>query len=827
MWFSMMHLLRSVIKVACVTFILLVALAALPFLISAEKYHKTIEQLVSQALDRQVTIRKIQYQLLPLPHIEGINVTLSSNKNKGEAIIGSINIWLDPRTLFTKKINIHRIHLNGVATNQRFIEAYFDEWQARKNNESSKAESFIQLKNLSASAITLRTHTNQRLGPFSFETKLSGKHRFQKINATLEDRSLDVTLTPNQAGYNIRVYGYGLPHFLKQNATINEFSFVGTIVDNVFDITHFSVQAYDSVAEGKIIIDWNDNQYTISGNMNITALNLQRLNTQIKNNPIQGQLDAAITFSAQHQDYQKLLGTVAIEGDLMLQRGEIYNEKISVLKFNSIATQFTFHDQEIALSNMAINNNLGSISAKQGFISWENGWYIKTKFQCKQLVLTPLIKDYANKPLLSGTMTGSVELKLSAEKPENLFDDPEITVNLLIENAKLQNNLFVENITLSGKYRDNKIDNAEARINGFGGNIEIKKINFSWRDGWSASADISTYQLQLKDLIKPYSDEKVASGVLNSKLRIHLKSNQFEQLIKSTILTGSITIQDGLIYNNNTPYTASNKTEPNWFSFQDLKTEILLQKNKLNLSNTKISSYSGYFYSKLTRLSWGNQIRLTSDLASEHINIEKLTEHWFDDQTITGSLNGTANFNLTGKNVATLFEEPSIMGEFYVQNGIVYKADLAKASTGQQGKNTDNEKTEFSKLSGKIRVKNKNIRLTKLTIISPSISAEGHIKINGDDVMKGRLHVGLRSTGGLMNVPLNISGSFSDPSVTPSGGAMLGAALGTSVLGPGLGTIVGVATSKIFTGFGNLFRRTKKEEKEQEHIDNAEFYGPH
>lgn len=291
-----MRLLRSVIKVICVTFILLIALAALPFLVSAEKYHETIEQLVSQALDRQVVIRTIQYQLFPLPHIKGVNVTLSSNENKGEAIIGSINIWLDPRTLFTRKISIHRIHLNGVATNQRFLETYFDEWQAMADNKSSTEGSFIQLKNLSASTITLRTNANQKLGPFSFEAEFGGKHGFQKINAALEDRSLDVTLKPSQAGYNIRVYGYGLPHFLKQYAKISEFSFNGIITDNVFDITHFQVQAYDSTAEGKIIIDWSDNRYAISGNMNITAPHLQRLNTQIKNNPAQGQLDAAITF---------------------------------------------------------------------------------------------------------------------------------------------------------------------------------------------------------------------------------------------------------------------------------------------------------------------------------------------------------------------------------------------------------------------------------------------------------------------------------------------------------------------------------------------------
>ncbi|VAW83390.1 hypothetical protein MNBD_GAMMA16-423 [hydrothermal vent metagenome] len=822
-----MRLFRSIIKGVCVALILLVALAALPFFVSAEKYHETIEQLVSQALDRQVVIRKIQYQLFPLPHLEGINVTISSNENKGEAIIGSINIWLDPRTLFTKKINIHRIHLNGVATNQQFIESYIDEWQAMTKNKSSAKENFVQLQNLSASAITLRTHANQRFGPFSFDTKFGGKHGFQKINVALEDRRLDVTLTPNQGSYNIRVYGYGLPPPLRKYTNINEFSFSGILTDSVFDITHFRVQAYEGVSEGNIVIDWSNNLYTVNGNMNIAALNLQRLNMQIKNNPVQGQLDAMIAFSAQHQDYHQLLVVASLEGSLILQKGKIYNEKKSVLKFDSITTQFTFNNKQIALSDIAISNDIGTIRAEKGFISWGNGWHIKTKIQSDKLALTPLIKNHVNKPAPSGMIRGSVELKLSAQEPENLFDNPEIIVNLLLEDAQLKNNLSVEKITLSAEYRDNKVNNAEIRINGFGGNAEIDNINFSWKDKWIVSADITTYQLHLKELIKPYSDEKIASGMLNAKLTINLKSNHFDQFIESATLTGNIAIQDGMIYNNNSPHTKSNKAEPHWFSFQDLETKILVKKNNLSLSNTKISSYSGHFYSELTRLSWKNQFRLTSDLTSEHINIEKLTQHWFDDQTITGSLSGTTNFNLTGENVAALFEEPSIMGKFYVQNGIFYKADLAKASTGRQSNNSNDEKTEFSELSGKIRVKNKNIRLTKLTIISPSISAEGHIKINENDVMEGKLHVGLRSTGGLMNVPLNISGSFSDPNVTPSGSAMLGAALGTSVVGPGLGTLLGLTTSKIFTGIGNLFSRTKKEDAEQERIDNAEFYSPH
>jgi hypothetical protein len=46
--------------------------------------------------------------------------------------------------------------------------------------------------------------------------------------------------------------------------------------------------------------------------------------------------------------------------------------------------------------------------------------------------------------------------------------------------------------------------------------------------------------------------------------------------------------------------------------------------------------------------------------------------------------------------------------------------------------------------------------------------------------------------GASANVPLNVTGTVDSPLLFPTGGTVAGAAPGTAILGPGLGTSVGV-----------------------------------
>jgi len=71
--------------------------------------------------------------------------------------------------------------------------------------------------------------------------------------------------------------------------------------------------------------------------------------------------------------------------------------------------------------------------------------------------------------------------------------------------------------------------------------------------------------------------------------------------------------------------------------------------------------------------------------------------------------------------------------------------------------------------------------------------------------MSGRLNTSIKATSvAAASVPLNVSGTLDSPLLYPTGGTMAGAAAGTAVLGPGIGTALGASVGQWAEGlFGN------------------------
>jgi len=74
--------------------------------------------------------------------------------------------------------------------------------------------------------------------------------------------------------------------------------------------------------------------------------------------------------------------------------------------------------------------------------------------------------------------------------------------------------------------------------------------------------------------------------------------------------------------------------------------------------------------------------------------------------------------------------------------------------------------------------------------------------------LSGRITAQVKALGTSANVPLNVAGTVHSPLLYPTGASIAGAAVGTAVLGPGIGTSVG---AKVGGWAEGLFGR--KEEK--------------
>ncbi|MEO8009439.1 MAG: hypothetical protein ABI728_13105, partial [Betaproteobacteria bacterium] len=85
------------------------------------------------------------------------------------------------------------------------------------------------------------------------------------------------------------------------------------------------------------------------------------------------------------------------------------------------------------------------------------------------------------------------------------------------------------------------------------------------------------------------------------------------------------------------------------------------------------------------------------------------------------------------------------------------------------------------------------------------------VSISSKQELSGQIDVALKSTSAFVSIPLVLSGTVQNPSLYPSKVALAGAAAGTALLGPGLGTAVGMKAARMTQKlFGEKPKNKKK-----------------
>jgi hypothetical protein len=142
---------------------------------------------------------------------------------------------------------------------------------------------------------------------------------------------------------------------------------------------------------------------------------------------------------------------------------------------------------------------------------------------------------------------------------------------------------------------------------------------------------------------------------------------------------------------------------------------------------------------------------------------------------------------------------------FTVHHAVVHGLDLEKAvrtvglSRGGQ--------TSLDVLAGQLTTHGKSLNLSQLVASSGALSASGQVRVSPSAALSGGVQVvlGAATLGNAVGVPLELGGTLTDPQVSLTRSAMLGAALGTVVM-PGVGTGAGASLGdRVGTGLNKLF----------------------
>jgi uncharacterized protein involved in outer membrane biogenesis len=226
-----------------------------------------------------------------------------------------------------------------------------------------------------------------------------------------------------------------------------------------------------------------------------------------------------------------------------------------------------------------------------------------------------------------------------------------------------------------------------------------------------------------------------------------------------------------------------------------------------NLSEVSAKLYGGTVKGKAS-IGWTKGLQIDGSLALDQVEMQKVAAMLSPGTHVGGKLTARPVFSASSASADQLMNALRLETPFSVQNGVIHGVDIRQAATSLIKRGTTGGETRFDELSGHLLVEHGGYSLTQLKIGSGALAVDGNVNISPSKSLSGRIDAEVKAVGASVTVPLNVAGTVDVPLLYPTGGTLAGAAVGTAVLGPGLGTSVGARAGSWAEGlFG------KKDEK--------------
>lgn len=233
--------------------------------------------------------------------------------------------------------------------------------------------------------------------------------------------------------------------------------------------------------------------------------------------------------------------------------------------------------------------------------------------------------------------------------------------------------------------------------------------------------------------------------------------------------------------------------------------EMRLHTNSLDVPRIEMDLYGGNVNASLN-LVWHKAWRADGKVKVDGLSISEPSRLISKAVFLSGQLSGNGQLSSTAKDADKLMENLGVSFTFNVRDGVLHGVDLIKMAS-LLTKQTAGGETAFEDFSGVLKAKGSQYHLSDLKLTSGLLSGTGQVKVAADKTLDGTAEVEIKRSVSLAAVPLEISGSVDNPVVMPSKAAVAGAVAGTAILGPGLGTTVGIKAAGAIDKLKGLFNK--------------------
>ncbi len=224
--------------------------------------------------------------------------------------------------------------------------------------------------------------------------------------------------------------------------------------------------------------------------------------------------------------------------------------------------------------------------------------------------------------------------------------------------------------------------------------------------------------------------------------------------------------------------------------FERLEAAGTLAGSQLTLSRLEARLYGGKGGGRL-QVDWGKGWKVQGVAELGGVEVEPLMGALGLKTRLSGQLHASGGYTMAAREPAGLVEGLRATFRFRVNNGVLNGVDLERAVKSLARQGTRGGRTRFDELSGMLQVVGRRYEVRDLRVSAGALSAKGQVNVAPSKALSGTIQVELKGTAGVLAVPLDLAGTVSDPVIYPNPAALAGAAAGTVILGPGVGTSLG------------------------------------
>lgn len=303
-------------RLAIALVVLIVLVTALPFFITLDRFIPEIEQQASARLNEPVTVKSLQFGLLPVPHltVDGITVGKALDIKLGKVTITPVLLSLLSATKVIKSIELKSLELTQKALEKIPV------WSKQ---DKAGTPPLVRVESIRLDDALVK-FDKTAFGPFDGRVSLDSTGQPIDAVITTQDGKLKILVKPDQANFLIDAVAKGWKPPVGPPIEFDELVIQGVATLDGADFSQIAAKLYGGTANGKATAAWRKG-LQVKGRFELQQVELKSLVPLVSpGTKVSGQLNAQPIFSASAADATRLLNALHLETRFNLQNGVLY-----------------------------------------------------------------------------------------------------------------------------------------------------------------------------------------------------------------------------------------------------------------------------------------------------------------------------------------------------------------------------------------------------------------------------------------------------------------------------------------------------------------------